>query len=237
MFSFYATTNSYFDCTAINPTSGVSCGAWFRQTASPQWIMGALNYNYGLAKYGGYHLLVQASGVVTAFCSSTSFTGNGHHYRTGNTTVNDGGWHHLALSWTPSAAVKLYIDGIEDSYSTDFPGGSYPSSMAYPASSDLYLGCLRYTGGSYLSCATVDIADAFVCSVPLTAAEIKEIYRKNRAWTYARGLEFHDGLLGPLGTAPTSYNSAWRNIPVTASSSEWMSSYGEDHLSGGQPTW
>jgi hypothetical protein len=59
-------------------------------------------------------------------------TGDSYVVTRGNTPINDGNWHHLVISIVNGAHPRIFIDGIEDSYSlTAWLPPSSGSPMVY----------------------------------------------------------------------------------------------------------
>ena len=69
-------------------------------------------------------LEVLASGPAKAHCGGGC---NGASQLTGSTSIRDGAWHHVAVTYG-SASIKLYVDGVQDaSTATPLNSGSIAS--------------------------------------------------------------------------------------------------------------
>lgn len=78
-------------------------------------------------------------------------TGDSYVITRGNTAVNDGFWHHLVISIVNGAHPKIYIDGVEDTYSAT---SWLPPSSGLPP---VYIG-FNARNASYLTCVVDEFA-------------------------------------------------------------------------------
>jgi N-acetylneuraminic acid mutarotase len=86
-----------------------SIEAWIKTTGISEGIVTCQDGN-GVWDPGEKALYLDGSGIP-------SFVGYGNNYILGNTSVNDGLWHHIAVVWDytggTSGIGKMYVDGID----------------------------------------------------------------------------------------------------------------------------
>lgn len=66
--------------------------------------------------------------------------GNNDDYTTSSSTINDGQWHHIAISRPSSGQVKIFVDGTHE--------GTGNSGRNCNSDDDCWIG-RRYSGGGY----------------------------------------------------------------------------------------
>jgi len=112
--------NSAFDFDSANPDNINITGAgnfqnaetysvWFNKASS---VSGSGEYLIGMNRDNVYHgLKVQSSSTIRYVLSTTSSTGD-HTFNAG--TINDGEWHHVAITFDDSNSnYYVYLDGSQ----------------------------------------------------------------------------------------------------------------------------
>ncbi len=140
---------------------GLTLGGWFMIDALPS-INSGLVTRFGVVTNYGYALALQASGAVFGIISSN---GSATFFAQSPVTTL-GVWHFLALRFTPSTEVAVFVDGDKTVNSTAIPASMFVSSQAlevgrYQADNT------RITHGKS--------RDVFVCASALSDALIEEI--------------------------------------------------------------
>lgn len=114
-------------------------------------------------------------------------TGN---YITGTTLVNDGNWHHVAISYAAGGTLgttKIYIDGIQDVFSAQ-NSGSVPNTTS---KSDLAIG--RENIGYNVANSTIcyfngKLSKVKIWDVAISAAEVATDYSETPGLVYTTEL-------------------------------------------------
>ncbi|MEM6692857.1 MAG: LamG-like jellyroll fold domain-containing protein, partial [Planctomycetota bacterium] len=84
------------------PTDAVTVEFWMRTTATNQGAM--ISYAVGNGVNANEFLIANPSGLEIYINGNRSLTG---------ISVNDGNWHHIAVSYDTSERLFLYVDGVE----------------------------------------------------------------------------------------------------------------------------
>jgi hypothetical protein len=95
----------------------------------------------------------------------------------GDTSLNDGEWHHVALTMPPLAPVsnppvKLYLDGQDDTRDTQDPEGDFFELVDHSANVDLTFGCRVPNGDRYFPGLMDEVR---MYDRELTASEIEDL--------------------------------------------------------------
>jgi hypothetical protein len=110
--------------TPLLQTDAVSIAAWVRRpgSATPRPVGGWRNVvSYGA---GGHVLAVEGDGAVLG-----GLQGTGANCEvTGNDTVFDGGWHHVAMTRDPNWTIRVYLDGVVQPVTSDAPASIGPDT-------------------------------------------------------------------------------------------------------------
>lgn len=224
MYPFDASKHTKIDLgnsSITKPTAAITFGYWLRTNTDDHWILS--HVQDGTFRQGFSNWAYTNGRDVPMICQN-GFGSNGIHYRVGHTDCSDGSWHHHVFTWTSGTAVKIYIDGAEETtYDADYPGGgNYPTAISY-GSSHLMLGV--YAPLSYYC--TGDMADFFLCNVALTPGEIAELYHRRCGWTWTRGLQVRARLPWVYGVDPSTLNTEWGQIAGTVTRDSY-NAYGAD---------
>ena len=191
-------TSSYIKSTNVVPlASTATFVAWIKTAQTDGAIMG--NYNQSVA--AGPYFRVQYGKL--SFHNGTGNT------TSGNTTINDNKWHHVAAVVTGSA-MTLFVDGIQDV--------TGPGSLIVNNSDVFYVGSvlLNRTPGSFFN---GYIDDAKVYRYARSYVQIKEDYAAGKAAQSTKqgseatfgsssfGKSLSDGLVGYWKMDETSWGS------------------------------
>jgi len=115
--SLAGNTSSYLAKSGMTnfPTGNLTIELWVKTTDNDAGIV-----SYASSTYDNDFLLYLAAPNLRVFHSTTSYVDTG-------ITLHDGQWHHLAVTWETSGAVKAYKDGIQ-AYSGTLAAGSTNTS-------------------------------------------------------------------------------------------------------------
>jgi hypothetical protein len=108
-FSFDGGRSSYVsvpDAPSLDVTTGATWDFWFQSSQSGTYV-GLVGKHDANTSLNGVTLWIDPSGVASVQIKSNTVTLT----LQGNTLVNDGQFHHLALTFVSGGAVGLYVDG------------------------------------------------------------------------------------------------------------------------------
>lgn len=179
----------------------VTVSTWINTTLTPSYDPAIYLYDDASDTYG-WQIVLDPSGQVYARIDTSTNT-NQTGCATGK-VVNDGKWHHLALSLS-SGTCKLYVDGILESQATYTTGGF--SGLAYMVLDEV----------------SEKADETALWSRVLTPEEIAAVYRRgaNRLKFQVRTCASADcsdapSWQGPNGTASTYFTEINNNAaPIT----------------------
>ena len=109
---------------------------WIKTTASYGWIMHNAQNNTGFRICIGSNGGSGNNGKIQL----NEQVGNNDDYTTSSSTINDGQWHHIAISRPSSGQVKIFVDGTHE--------GTGNSGRNCNSDDDCWIG-RRYSGGGY----------------------------------------------------------------------------------------
>ena len=119
-----------------------------------------------------FSLLDAGSGDLRAGLQDSD---DGGFYQHGNTTINDGEWHHVVIS-SDSNLYKIYVDGVENSITSQ--GGGNGNDGAWfadiPNRDNLIMGALKRSSEANFWNGSID--DVMIFGKALSATEVGEIY-------------------------------------------------------------
>ncbi|MEQ9306208.1 MAG: LamG-like jellyroll fold domain-containing protein, partial [Marinoscillum sp.] len=127
-------------------------------------ITGALTYEYWIntTATSGFVIGRRNSNVAAGVASNVELLGDGRFQFVTNdgttssqviqstTSVNDGNWHHIAVTYLPATYTRIYVDGVQDAENT---AGIF--SSLNPGSLDFHLGYSSSASANFLN-ATLD---------------------------------------------------------------------------------
>lgn len=153
---------------ALDPNSAdLTFETWIKTTDVSAEIFSNNNNNTTSCTNNGYRVGIDASGYPTFYLDTNGATaGCDAQISTGITTkINDGAWHHLAVSVTRGTSALMYLDGVQISSDT-----SVTSYASITVTGTVYMG-----GSAGGLDATLD--STHIYSRALTAAEILANYQ------------------------------------------------------------
>jgi len=162
-FNFDA-SNDYLDCgnpTDLQITGAMSISAWVKTSTTDFKMIvskddGSSNRNW--------HLKTESNGYVRF----QLWSGGSMSNSTGDINIADGDWHHIAVTYNPSTAIKIYVDGTLDENDT--------SSIASSIDNDtVNLNIGRIASGNYFN---GDIDEVAIWNAVLSDSDITKIASK-----------------------------------------------------------
>jgi hypothetical protein len=93
-----------------------------------------------------------------------------------SSTINDGGWYHIAFTWKRTGSLKVYVDGTLD--------GSFSSSGNYANTPTNNLSINSNADGSYAIGGNANIDEVGIWNKELSASEITSLYNDGAGKTY-----------------------------------------------------
>ncbi len=162
-FNFDA-SNDYLDCgnpTDLQITGAMSISAWVKTSTTDFKMIvskddGSSNRNW--------HLKTESNGYVRF----QLWSGGSMSNSTGDINIADGDWHHIAVTYNPSTAIKIYVDGTLDENDT--------SSIASSIDNDtVNLNIGRIASGNYFN---GDIDEVAIWNAVLSDSDITKLTSK-----------------------------------------------------------
>lgn len=138
---------------ALNPTAAITISMWIQTSsgATTQYMVDT----------GSNSVLLGVTAGGTAHKLSTFLTSVTGGWVSGATSIDDGNWHQIAVSYDQAGVVRLWVDGLQDGSST--PGAHVIQTSANPLTIAERQDILsRYVGS---------IADFAFWNVALSSAE------------------------------------------------------------------
>lgn len=152
---------------------------WFSTNSGGNWI-GVLSKSHN-NQTRNYTIYIHKDNN-TASMSIGDEAGNGWRDTSGTTKVNDGKWHHIAISFDDRARIgKVFTDGIQE--------GQYTVATKVPQNNaDLVFAAWHHAGGNSGFAGILDEISIF--SVALEEADIKDIMQKGLKSLLSSPVEF-----------------------------------------------
>lgn len=147
----------------------ISCWAKTVATASVNTLVGKMDSSGGQP---GYLMFLNASGQFEAVLRNTAAT-NSLRVRTNVSRLNDGGWHHFAMTFDGSSSLLLYVDGVLKATTTVY---NTLSASILASGKSLQVGA--YDGSTAPFAGNIDEVAFF--SDDLSAAEVLSIFASAR---------------------------------------------------------
>jgi N-acetylneuraminic acid mutarotase len=209
-------SNDYIDLTKVALLQGLTYSAWIKTTSTD--ATSSYDGNAALNIIGDHTGNVwNGFGIHGGFARYNHYNGSWQNL-TGSIEVNDGSWHHIAVSHSETNdSVWLYVDGVLDASSVISYGGGGGA---------LKVGFDRIGGGYSNGTATADFFDGSldeigVWSTPLDAAQI-------RAWMTKKLNSSHDSIANLVAyyrfdenTGTTLFDLAGGNDGALTNSPTW----------------
>lgn len=211
--------NNLVTAATASSNTAITIEYWFRGS-NPQSAVRLQNgSNFIIAGWGG------SVGSQTHIISSDGGSGNGISMGTG---INDGRWHHIAMTWQRNTTngFKSYLDG-------QLVAQRNSANVALPVvTANAFIG--SFNGSSEFTNGSLDEVKIFTTS--RTQAEIQADMFDISANTPAGMLAYYKFNQGAAGSSNTSittlndqtsnaYNGTLLGFGLTASTSNWVESY------------
>ena len=101
---------AYSQAQSPNPNGAISMEAWVNVTgATPGGVFGKWESDGNSPTDESYELFYRVSGQPSGLLNST---GNAPVEVDGAAAVNDGNWHHVAVTAPPTGTASIYVDGV-----------------------------------------------------------------------------------------------------------------------------
>lgn len=170
--------SSYIDIgnsTSLNFTNAISVSAWIKTSnlGSDMKIIEQVdavnfwaNYQFYISTTGQVGVGLRINTTTTAYTLSTN-------------VLNTGQWHHVAFSWSTtinSGMCKIYIDGVEATYSAQDPlttNVSITTPESTKIGADIHAPFNAFDG---------EIDDIGIWNVALNQLEITNLYNSSSVW-------------------------------------------------------
>ncbi len=149
-------------------TDQFSVEAWIKTSSTVDWQQIISKLDIPFVGWGFQLQFGQISGYISSEWDSN------FALFTGSTAVNDGKWHHVAMTYNGDAYFALYVDGKLESYSEILNTLSSGSSIN---DAPLHIGCLGGDGDP-VELWTGNIEDLRIWDTVLTQATIQENMHK-----------------------------------------------------------
>ena len=109
---------AYAQAQSPNPTQSISMEAWVRTTdSSAKGILGKwLSDGSADATDRSYLMFYQAGGHLSGFLNAP---GGGDVEVDGSKVINDGNWHHVAVTAPSTGIISVFVDGVLSGYSNN----------------------------------------------------------------------------------------------------------------------
>lgn len=190
-------------------TDSFTLAAWIKTTDTIATIIGKFDYT-GTPRRG-YNLLIEATGVITFDLFSSVSAPDNKLKKTDDRKVNDGNWHHVALTYDGSATgagVKIYVDGSTS-------GGATVNfstlTTAHEVRQDEPLRAGMSNWGSHSYAGLID--EVAIWSSELSPADIVSLYERGSDELRFQVRSCSDvtcsgnpAFIGPDGTSATFYD-------------------------------
>lgn len=161
---------------ALQITGALTLCAWVKTSASAvtRGMIGRMGNTF--PNYA-YALRMDTGSAIAQF--GVSGLGSDFESVNGTTTINDGAWHLVVGTYTPSTNIKVYVDGqLQNTNTTSIPASLYnPSGIIVTIGSTYDVNLNEPWIGN--------IDDAFIFNRALTLAEIKMLYQGGIAFNAA----------------------------------------------------
>ena len=194
-------------------TSGAfTINAWIKTSASGVTSMIFSNSWNSTATTNGFIFYVESGANKLKFFASTFVNNGAVESLTGNTAVNDGKWHNVALLFN-NLVVELYVDGVLDN-STTFSAIASGATLATSTYPMMIGGNTNITNADYTNFFTGQIEDAKVYNKALPYATTKSLYEPAARWRL-RYQSLPTSRIAFRGdTAPASFTASPTAVPA-----------------------
>ena len=164
----FSGTNQYIDCgndTSLQITSDLTVSAWIKTTTSGNKIVLGKADSPITADRSWLMYINSGTTDLRVFMYDTSAT---LFYVISPSAINDGNWHHVAFTYTPSTSLILYIDGE----AVDTNTSSIPASLQNSAE-NFFIG---KWGNSSSEMFPGEISNVAIYNQTISAEDVKYLY-------------------------------------------------------------
>lgn len=210
------------DAASLKPTGNFSVVCWVRTTSTSDGVFFA-SYSQNSNPAGIRFQLVGASGKLYSIIGDNA--GNAPD-ALGNTAMNDGKWHHCAVTWDGSN-FRIYLDGLLDKTQANSTAPAYAGTNYVRVGSRSLSG----TDGLFFDGDLDDLA--LFNGTVLSQAQINALYIKGQAPALANtgifsdtNLKLYYKLDDAGGTTVTDSSAGGNNGTASAASINANDSYG-----------
>ncbi len=157
----------------------------------------------------GYQLRLEGNNAIAAISDATN-----QIQLTSGSSVADGYWHQIVVTFDRDGSMSLYIDGESDAV----PVSISTIGDIDDVTADLVLGSIGYKNANYHEGSLDEVA---IWSRVLTATEVKELYRRNANRIKYQVRSCDDALcdtevwIGPDGTSGTFFSEHYNNDVIS----------------------
>jgi len=166
---FVSASSQRFDCgasTDLSFSSDFTYGCWAKTST------GSVGFMSRTGTGGTYNTQLQGTGFFQGYCH----LGGVDYFARSSSTWNDNNWHYFVAVFSASAGIKLYVDGIEVSYS--HTQGAFTISTITPATQ--YIG-FQAQNSIYMNGSMDEVG---IWSRALTADEVSQLYNSGNGTQY-----------------------------------------------------
>ncbi|MFC1705070.1 LamG domain-containing protein, partial [Nanoarchaeota archaeon] len=161
---YFDGVNDYFnvsDGPSLDLEGAMTMSVWLKTQDLETYRDIVMKYNT-TSPYFGYGFGVDNTGLIRFFTGNVGTT----DWRTSNTAVDDGEWHHVAMTLTSGGAYNFYLDGKND--------GSGSKALPKSNQEPLYIGTSNNLGNDFNG--TLD--ELIIWNRSLSAAEVEALYKE-----------------------------------------------------------
>lgn len=163
-------TDDYIGCgtsSALNATSNFSVEAWIKTTQGYKPVAGTWYY-LNTGERHGYRLDVDTDGYGRLVIYN-----DGTYAYTSTKKVNDGNWHHVAATFSPSSSVQVYVDGAMERWTSGIP------ASITSATNGFNIGYYYSNGDSFFT-GLIDNVRVFNATIPSSQIEQSYYFGSNK---------------------------------------------------------
>ena len=164
----FSGSNQYIDCgndTSLQITSDLTVSAWIKTTTSGNRIVLGKADAINTADRSWLMYINSGTTDLRVFMYDTSAT---LFYVISPSAINDGNWHHVAFTYTPSTSLILYIDGE----AVDTNTSSIPASLKNSAENFFIGKWGNYSAEMFPG----EISNVAIYNQTISAEDIKYLY-------------------------------------------------------------
>ena len=204
-------------------TDNLTLSVWFKTTATGDRRILSSHVRSGSPFLNGYFIRLNNGQL------KYRHPAGGASEWTGPSGLNDGAWHHVALTWEANVGFNIYVDGVNAGSGTSGAADGYMTGW------DLYVGANPWNGSNPYAFFVGEIDNIQIENQTMTEAEVLSIYDAGRA-EESIWLEENENL--SLGTNHALVNGILEVNMVGSSNWSWNNvSYHDWSLVAPEPTY